>query len=151
MTAAPMWEPEPHHIYAYDLLVDRHGWKITYKDMYLDMAPVFGWPPLKTRGQLGNAWYQKLPLAEVGTMNGLRNEPCLAALVRWQDRLHIGKGYQTGHFNCHGVRPTAPGHEYDCGCWEDLGQGFGPCHRLVHKAAWAETRLIRAYPYRHWA
>jgi hypothetical protein len=143
-----MYVPEPHDVFAYDLLVDRAhaGLKITYKELYQEMAPVFGWPTWRN----GHNWFQRLPLAEVGEMCGLRKEPCLSALVRHQDRLYIGKGYQTAHLNCHGVRPTTPGHDYDCACWEDIGQGLGPCHRLVNETAWAETILVRSYPYRHW-
>jgi hypothetical protein len=141
MTAATVWVPEPRAIFAYNLLVDQHGEKITYKQLYIDMQPQFGWPIWRP----GNAWPKLLPLAEVGIMNGLRNEPCLAALVRWQDRLYIGKGYQTAHFNCHGARLTR--HPYDCPCFDQRME----CWDRIQRGAWNETRLIRAYPYRHWA
>ncbi len=82
---------------------------------------------------------------------GDRNEPCLSALVREQDRIRIGKGYQTAHFNCHGV--SLVGHavggdfdDFDCPrCVEG-----GPHWEIIQKAAKAETLLVRAYTYRHW-
>ena len=55
----------------------------------------------------GHAWFKLLPLAEIGTLCGLRNEPCLSALVREQDRIHIGKGYPDGALQLSRPEPGA--------------------------------------------
>lgn len=136
--------PEARTVYGYNLLVDQNGKKITYKDMYIDMASALGWPTWKP----GHAWFKLLPLAEIGTLCGLRSEPCLSALVREQDRIHIGKGYQTAHFNCHGVSLVghAVGDDFDCPrCVEG-----GPHWEIIQKAAKAETQLVRGHTYQHW-
>ena len=121
-------------VFAYDVLVSHavRRKKTTYKDLYNIMAPEFDWPKWTS----GHSWVKRLPLAEVGSLCGQNGEPCLSALVRLQDRT-IGKGYQTAHFNCHGVELTT--HDYACEC--------GNCHRAIWQAARDETQAI----FNHWS
>jgi len=124
----------PEAVFAYDVLVSYAAKrkKTTYKDLYNIMAPKFGWPPLTP----GHSWFKRLPLAEVGSINGERGEPCLSALVRQQNDV-IGKGYQTAHFNCHGKKLTS--HDYACEC--------GNCEYLIREAARKEVQAV----FEHWA
>jgi hypothetical protein len=96
------------------------------------MAPQFGWPARKP----GHSWFQRLPLAELGSLCGENGEPCLSALVCQQDG-NIGKYYQTAHFNCHGKKVTS--HDYACEC--------GNCRYNINKAAREETQAV----FNHWS
>lgn len=133
MTAAQV-TPSRETFDAYNVLVScaQKRRKITYKELYLAMAKELGWPAWKA----GHAWFQRLPLVQVGTMCGRNGEPCLSSLVRQKDG-GIGKGYQTAHFNCHGIRITS--HDYACEC--------GNCHYLIRNAARDEARAV----FEHWA
>ncbi len=124
----------PEVVFAYDVLVScaEEGKKTTYKDLYNIMAPEFGWPAWKP----GHSWFQRLPLAEVGSLNGENGEPCLSALVRQQNGT-IGKGYQTAHFNCYGKKLTS--HDYACEC--------GNCDYLIREAARKEMQAV----FEHWS
>jgi hypothetical protein len=119
--------------FAYDFLVDcaADGRKTTYRSLYDAMAPRFGWPAWKP----GHSWFQRLPLAQVGTLCGENGEPCLSALVRQQDGT-IGKGYQTAHFNCYGVALTS--HDYSCEC--------DNCRYRIREAAKKEMHAV----FDHW-
>ena len=124
----------PEVVFAYDLLglYAVRSKKTTYRDLYNLMAPEFDWPAWKP----GHSWFKRLPLAEVASLCGENGEPCLSALVRHQDGT-IGKGYQTAHFNCHGVELTT--HDYACEC--------GNCHYIILNAARDETKAV----FRHWS
>lgn len=118
--------------FAHNLLAAHAEYRerTTYKDLYLAMAPEFGWP----RWRPGHAWVKRLPLAEVGTLCGELGEPCLPALVRHKDG-NIGVGYQTAHLNCYGERLLD--HDYGCEC--------GNCDYVLQKVARAVTQTCWGY------
>jgi hypothetical protein len=122
--------------FAFDVEEDHahHNETDTYKDLYIDMQPVFGWPVIRDWSRPGNAWVHLLPLAELGTLCKQRGVPCLACLVRHQDG-SIGDGYVTGHYNTYGVSLLRPGHPYRCPC----------CRYRINRAARAETQIAWSY------
>ena len=128
----PSYTPAPETLFAYTILVERarQRRKITYRELYDLMQKEFGWPPFRS----GHSWFQRLPLAEVGTLCGVRGEPCLSSLVRRQDKT-IGKGYQTAHLNCYHVEITS--HDYACECYR--------CSELIRITA--RDEMWKCYDY----
>jgi hypothetical protein len=124
--------------FAYNLIGEyaNSGRKIRYQELYDAMAPVFGWPMRNKEGRAGHAWFKRLPLAQVGSLCGERGEPCLSSIVRRKDKT-IGKGYQTAHFNCYGVRITS-----SHGCGDECGN----CRQAILKAAQQEAWKV----FDHW-
>jgi hypothetical protein len=122
--------------FSHDVLADHahHHETTTYKDHYLALQPVFNLPVIRDWGHPGQAWYDRLGLAQVGTLCGQRGEPSLPCLVRHQDG-SVGDGYVTGHLNTHGVSLLRVGHPYRCPC----------CRFRINRAARAETQLAWAY------
>lgn len=122
-------------IFAYNLIAEyaSNGQKIRYGELYDSMAPVFGWP----KRTPGHAWFKRLPLAQVGSLCGERGEPCLSSIVRREDKT-IGKGYQTAHYNCYGVRITA-----NHGCGDECVN----CRRAILETARKESWKVFDYPW----
>jgi hypothetical protein len=131
----PIDRTDPVLMFTYDLLVGyaKRGKTITYGKLYDTLGARFGW---RARTN-GNWWYKRLPLAELGQLNGENGEPALASLVR-QDKpgRPIGMGYKTAHLNCHGI--TLVGHSGGCACLT--------CEVVINDAARKEARLCFVFP-----
>lgn len=68
MNATDSYTPTPETLFAYTILVERARQRreTTYRELYDLMQKEFGWPAF----QSGHSWFQRLPLAEVGTLCG---------------------------------------------------------------------------------